>query len=91
MEFSRRYGLESGEKWYEKQPLPVIENDQVKLMWDNMIITDRRIQHNRPDITLVLKDKQQWIMIAVAVPDDRNFVTTEVCKIEWYLELAFEV
>ena len=49
-------------KWYEKQPLPVIENDQVKLMWDNTIITDRRIQHNRPDITLALKDKQQWII-----------------------------
>ena len=43
---SRRYGLESREKWYEHQPLPVIEKDQVKLMWDNTKITDRRIQHN---------------------------------------------
>ena len=31
---------ESGEKWYEHQPLPVIKNDQEELMWDNTIITD---------------------------------------------------
>ena len=51
----------------------MIENDQVKLMRDH-----------RPDITLALKDKQQWIMIDVAVPDD-----PEAGKIERYQELAF--
>ena len=72
-QLSKRYGFESGENWYEHQPLPVIENDQVKLMRDH-----------RPDITLALKDKQQWIMIDVAVPDD-----PEAEKIERYQELAF--
>ena len=84
-ELSRRYGLECGERWYEHQPIPVIENEQVKRMWDNTIITDRRVPHNRPDITLVLKDRHPWVMV------DRNVVTTEAWKIEWYQDLAFDV
>ena len=79
------------ERWYEYQPIPVIENEQVKLMWDNTIITDRCVPHNRPDITLVLKDRHQWVMVDAAVPDDRNIMTTEAWKIERYQDLAFEV
>ena len=30
-------------------------------------------------------------MVDVVVPDDRNIVTTQAWKIEWYHELAFEV
>ena len=37
--------LESGEKWYQHQPLHVVENDLVKLIWDTTIITDKRMQH----------------------------------------------
>ena len=80
-ELSKKYDLECGEKWYEHQPLPVIENDQVKLVWDGTILTDRHVPHNRPDITLVLKDKHQWLLVDVAVPDDRNIVKTEAWKI----------
>ena len=60
---SKKYDLECGEKWYEHQPLPVIENDQVNLVWDGTIVTDRRVSHNRSDITLVLKDKHQWLLV----------------------------
>ena len=70
----------------------MIENPhQVKIVWDSVIVTDRRVPHNRPDITIVLKDKHQWLMVDVAVPDDRNIVTTEAWKIEGYQQLAFEV
>ena len=69
----------------------MIENDQVKLLWDGTIVTDRRVPHNWPDITLVLKDKHQWLLVNVAVPYERNIVTTEAWKIERYQELAFEV
>ncbi|XP_068684473.1 uncharacterized protein [Montipora foliosa] len=89
-ELRKNYDLECGEKWYEHQPIPVIENDQVKLVWDGTIVTDRRVPHNRPDITLVLKDKHQWLLVDVAVLDDRNIVTTEAWKIERYKELAFK-
>ena len=63
----------------------------MKLVWDGTIVTDRRVPHNRQDITLVLKDKNQWLLVDVAVPDDPNIVTTEAWKIERYQELALEV
>lgn len=69
----------------------MIENDQSKLVWDGTIVTDRRVPHNRPDITLVLKDKHQWLLVDVDVPDDRNIVMTEALKIDRSQELAFEV
>jgi len=59
----------------------VIENDQIKLVWDSTIVTDRRVPHNRPDITIVLKDRHQSLMVDVAVPNDRYIVTTEAIKI----------
>ena len=43
---SKKYDLECREKWYEHQPLPVIENDQVKLVWDSTVVTDVRVPHN---------------------------------------------
>ena len=50
-ELNKKYDLGSGEKWYEHKPLPVIGNDQVKLVWDSTIVTDRRVPHmNRPDM-----------------------------------------
>jgi len=39
----------------------------------------------------VLKDRHQWLLDDVAVPDDLNTETTEAWKIEWYQELAIEV
>ena len=58
-ELIKKYDLECGEKWYEHKPLQVIENDQVKQVWDSTIVTGRRIPDNRPNITIVLKDKHQ--------------------------------
>ena len=81
----------NNDKWFEHKPLPVIENDQVKLVWGSTIVTDRCVPHNRLDITIVLKGKHQWLMVDVAVLDDRNIVTTEAWKIKWYQGLAFEV
>ena len=79
---NKKYDLECGEKWNEHKPLQVIENDHVKLVYDSTIVTDRRVPHNRPDITIVLEDKHQWLMVDAAVPDDRNIVTTEAWEIE---------
>ena len=62
----------------------------MKLVWDGTIVTDRRVPHNRQDITLVFKDKNQWLLVDVAVPDDPNIVTTEAWKIERYQELALD-
>ena len=57
--------------------MPVIENDQVNLVWDSTIITDRCVPHNRLDVTIVLKEKHHWLQVDAAVPDDGNILTTD--------------
>lgn len=56
LELSKRCDLECGDEWYEHKSLPVIENDQVKLVWDSTVVTNRRTPHSRPDVTIILED-----------------------------------
>ena len=53
-EVRRKYGIECTEKWYDHQPLPVVENGAVRVTWDMTIYTDKVLKHNQPDITLPL-------------------------------------
>ena len=73
-EVCRKYGIECTEKWYDHQPLPIVENGEVRVTWDMTIYTDKVLKHNRPDITLVHKDTQKWTLIDIAVQADQNII-----------------
>ena len=79
-EMCRKYGIDCNDKWYDHQPLPIIENGEVRVTWDMTIYTDKVLKHNRPDITLVHKDTL-----------DQNIIRTEEEKVEKYQDLAFEI
>ena len=49
-ELCKKHGLESSERWYERKPADVVENDEVQLYWDLTIQTNMTVAHNRPDI-----------------------------------------
>ena len=55
------------------------------------IYTEKVLKHNRPDITQVRKDTQDWSLIDIAVPADQNIIRTEEEKVEKYQDLAFEI
>ena len=55
------------------------------------VYTDKKLNHNRPDITLVRKDSQEWTLIDIAVPADQNVINAEEEKVARYQELAFEI
>ena len=42
--------IEDIPKWYEYDPDPLLENESVKVLWNFPVQTDRRINHNKPDI-----------------------------------------
>ena len=46
------------------------------------------MKHNRPDITVVHKDTQEWMIINIATPADQNILTTGEEK---YQTLALEI
>ena len=40
---SKKYGLETFSKWYEHQPLPLMENDGVNRTWEMTAYTDKKL------------------------------------------------
>ena len=47
------YGLDHADKWYDHRPEAVVENEEIKLLWDMRIQTDKILKHNKPDILLI--------------------------------------
>ena len=81
----KRYGFECSNKWYEHSPKSIEENEEVKLLWDFTIQTDREIHHRRPDIVIQKKrEKETIIIVDLAVPGDSNVLEKETEKYEKY-------
>ena len=59
-------------KWWDHHPVPVMQNNSMKLLWDFTIQTDRRLSHNRPDIVCVDFIKKQCFLIDVAILGDSH-------------------
>ena len=76
--------------WLHK-PEMISENDDVKILWDMEIQTDRIIPGRRPDIVVVNKTKREAVIIDIAVPNDRNCKAKEQEKIEKYQDLRLEM
>ena len=55
------------------------------------VYTDKKLNHNRRDITLVRKDTQEWTLTDITVPADQNIISTEEEKMDRYQDLAFEI
>ena len=65
-----QYEFERSDKWYEHSPENVEDNEKCKLLWDFLIQTDKKLDHNRPDIVLVDKQSKSCLIIDVACPND---------------------
>ena len=44
-----KYNLKRSEKWYEHAPESLVENDEVKTLWNAMIQCDTEIKARKPD------------------------------------------
>ena len=59
LDICKHYGIKVNAKsWYEHKASRVTENEQVTILWDSQIITDRHIPHNKPNI--IIKEKQTY-------------------------------
>ena len=61
-ELCKEYGVECSDKWCEHSPKSIEKNEEVKLLWDFAIQTDRGIHHRRPDIVIsrLDREKESW-------------------------------
>jgi len=83
-----RYYIKRSEQWYQHTTEPVIETQSVKILWDMNIQTDHVIEHRRPDIVVVDKDKKRALLIDIAVPADARVEEKEQEKMDRYQDLA---
>ena len=85
------HGFRRCKNWFEHRAEKVLENNEVKILWDFNIHTDRVIEARRPDIVVVDKVSSQTMIIDIAVPGDFRVKTKESEKIEKYQDLALEL
>ena len=60
------FSLPCKDKWYDHAPEGVMENGQVKVLWDFRVQTDHLLEHNRPDIVVLEKEERTCNVIDVA-------------------------
>jgi len=58
----------------------VYEQEDVTLLWNQAVHTDREITTNDPDIIIKNKTEKTCIQIGVAIPADRKIVQKETEK-----------
>ena len=83
--------MERARNCYEHRPEGVIENDEVKILWDLMIQCDRMVEYQKPDIVVIEKKERRCLVIDVAVPGDSRIEDKENEKVEKYQELKQEI
>ena len=87
----QKFNIPCKDKWYDHEPEGVIENDQVKVLWDFRIQTDHQIEHNRPDVVVLDKIERSCYVIDIACPFDTRVLEKEQEKMEKYQELKREI
>ena len=90
-ELCATHGFQRSKNWFDHRAESVLENDEVKILWDFNIHTDRIIEARRPDIVVVDKLNSETMIIDIAVPGDFRVKEKESEKIEKYQDLALEV
>ena len=67
--------------WFSNEPLPVVENEIVKVLRDFGSFTNIRILNNGPDIVVLMRQCQHIMFVAISCPADVNVFEKEDEKI----------
>ena len=87
----RKFQFDYTNKWYMHNPVPVLENDSYKLLWDFNIQTDHLISARRPDLIIINTKKRICKIVDFAVPANHRINLKESEKKDKYLDLAREL
>ena len=90
--YCKKFGFACTEKYYEhfvETKMKVLENDEVKLLWDFSVQAENRTEHNKPDIVVLDKKQKLCLVIDVACPFDTRIKKKEQEKIEYYNDLKY--
>ena len=60
----------------------MIENEQVKILWDLQIQTNKLVMANQPDIVVIDKHQRTAVVVDVAIPSNGNIGKKEHKKLK---------
>ena len=81
-QFCEKLGFNRGRVWHEHEPESVIENENLKILWDFTIQCDHMTEPRGPDIMIVDTVKKETMIIDVTIPGDTRVCDKEREKIE---------
>jgi hypothetical protein len=84
-------GIETTENWYSHVPKPVCQHEDITVLWNQGVQTDREVLANRPDIIIKNMKYKICLLIDVAIPSDRNVIQKESEKKLKYKNLSIEI
>ena len=86
-----KWGFEKADRWYEHKPERVMESEICKILWDFPIQTDKKLEHNRPDIVVIDKTERTCLIIDPSCPFDLRVAKKEDEKLTNYNPLQYEI
>ena len=84
------HDIEITDKWYQHAPETNKDNN-ITIMWDMPVNTDRTITASRPDIIVKDSVNSTCKLIVMTVPSDRNIALKEIEKKSKYKDLELEI
>jgi hypothetical protein len=72
-------------------PKPVCQHEDITVLWNQGIQTDREVLPNRPDLIIKNMKDKICLLIDVAVPSDRNVIQKESKNKLKYKNLSIEI
>jgi hypothetical protein len=87
----KKLGIETAEHWYSHIPKPVTEHEDITVLWNQGIQTDREVLANSPDIIIKNKKVKTCLLIDVAIPSDKNVIQKEAEKKLKYKDLSIDI
>ena len=83
-------GVKVSKSWIKHVPEDTMSVGTDIILWDVSIVTDVKVKHNRPDITIHDTKNKTCVFIDISVPACRNVVRKEAEKIVKYRDLEIE-
>jgi len=87
----KRFNSAVSRNYWDHDPVAVVENQEMKVLWDFNIYTDHLLTARRPDIVVIDKLQKTVQIVDVSVPSDCNVAQKEKEKIEKYRDLSVEL
>ena len=87
----KAYNVHTVDKWHKHEPKAVEEKNDITILYDMPIHTDREISANPPDIVIKNNRYKRCTLIDVAIPFAKNTSTKVSKKHSKYKDLEIEL